>query len=583
MRRRLGPFAALRRRDSRGATRGTALTILCALALALIPGALLGVAPAHAAHAASATHATYYGVALRSATTATDTPAAATPTNTATPSTTATPTPAPTATFTPAPTATPTPKPTGWPNPLDISTVAAAAGQQQNANWCGIATVALIAQYLGSSATQAQIYSALNDPGNASEWGALPAPDSATWGITTWGPYVAADIAADFGTDPRSIAKGLTLETGANYHIIVDTNGAYDTTIHIVDNLLTTQQPISVFVDHGQHSVVVYGVDATANPLTDPGSITALHVWDPGGGQYQVGIQPQAEMTVPMSEWLSGIISWSGSDYFKYPYAANMYSNLPLDPDPSIGPYTYIPAKYNHLWIGHYVYVSPVAPGAAAGLNPDWELNQNGALIVGYASSAYAAAPAGYAGATVPMPNTAPPPPPPVQVVKIARPAPRPKPKATPTPIPLPTPRLRPSPTSSQQMAYTAPAPVDPVEAPCTAMACALAESPPTWLLLLGAALFVGVLLFIVVALALGRRRARTSGLVESRADGASGEALDAAHAGQAGQAGQAEPIIVPVVETSVAPRAPASDSPGMGDPVSAAITSAITTESAGE
>ncbi len=84
--------------------------------------------------------------------------------------------------------------------------------------------------------------------------------------------------------------------------MIVDTHGAWDTTIHIVDDLLTTRKPISVFVDNGQHSVVVSGVDATGDPLTNPNSITAIHVWDPGGGVNGIGIQPHMEQAVPIND-----------------------------------------------------------------------------------------------------------------------------------------------------------------------------------------------------------------------------------------------------------------------------------------
>src|SRR6185437_7901809 len=106
------------------------------------------------------------------------------------------------------------------------------------------------------------------------------------------------------------------------------------------------RQPISVFVDHGQHSVIVSGVEATDDPIKNPGSITAIHVWDPGGGVNHVGIQPHLEEVVPISAWLSGVISWSGSDYFKYPYAANVYQGKALDPDPAVGPYAYVPSAY---------------------------------------------------------------------------------------------------------------------------------------------------------------------------------------------------------------------------------------------
>ncbi|MDE3228272.1 MAG: hypothetical protein KGO05_00195, partial [Chloroflexota bacterium] len=393
---------------------GSALALLGALALAMISGALLDAQPA------SASPAGFTGVSLRSLAvtntpsvtdtpiaTATDTPLPA-PTATDTPVATNTPTPAPTATATPRPTPTTT---TTRKTVLDINAAATYVGVQQNGNWCGIATIALIANYLyPNSTSQGYIANLISDPNSTSEWGA-PTYDAALG----YGPGVTADISRDFGTDPRSIAYGLTAATGWQYHAKVDTASAWDATIHIVDDMINTQQPISVFVDHGQHSVIVYGVStasSTDNPVTNPSSITKIWVWDPGGGVVGTGIQPSQKLAIPISEWLSGLTSWAnfyGSDYFKYSYASNIYGGRPLDPDPGVGPYTYVASKYNHLWIGHWVWVSA---SGGAGLNADWELNQYGALIRGMDGSGFPATPAGYTGSSVPMPNNQPPPPP---------------------------------------------------------------------------------------------------------------------------------------------------------------------------
>src|SRR6185312_15697556 len=265
--------------------------LLCALALTIGAGALVGSQPVGAAP-----KTTFYGVP------STWMWAAA---NADTPTATDTPTPAPTATATTVPTSTPTTAPSPSPTAtsstvLDVSAAASAAGwPQQYSNWCGVATVALIANYLGASISQSAILGMLNDPANASQW-SYPPPDP-----SYYGPYVPANISGDFGTDPRSLAEGLTLATGRFYHAIVDTIGAYDTTVHIVRDLLISRQPISVFVDHGQHSVIVSGVGATDDPIKNPGSITAIHVWDPGGGVNHVGIQPHLEEVVPISAWLS--------------------------------------------------------------------------------------------------------------------------------------------------------------------------------------------------------------------------------------------------------------------------------------
>ena len=448
------------------------LSLLCALVLGAGFTALLGSQPARAA-----SHPAFYGIpsARMQAAAGTDTP-------TPTPSDTATPTATPGATATPSPTNTPTPAPTATPTGtpstvLDVSAAVVAAGwPQQYSNWCGVATVALIANYLGVSISQSAILGMLNNPANASQWSYPPPAPS------YYGPYVPANISGDFGTDPRALAQGLTLATGHFYHAKVDTNSAWDATIHIVRDLLTSRQPISVFVDHGQHSVIVSGVEATDDPIKNPGSITAIHVWDPGGGINYVGIQPHLEEVVPLNAWLSGIIPWSGSDYFKYPYAANVYQGKALDPDPAVGPYAFVPSAYNHLWIGHYVYLSPLASGAAAGLNADWELNQNGVLIAGLPSSPWPYLPDGYADATVPMPTNPPPPPPPVQ-------PPKPAPKLPPPPPPKPTPTARPKPTATPLATATALPTVAPVvtrdPAPaCAPVGCALTAIQADWRLL---------------------------------------------------------------------------------------------------
>jgi hypothetical protein len=383
------------RRRSRAATSRFTQTLLSAFILALVSGIFLWGQPT--------------GVGARAA--ASDVPA-----NSLVAGVTNTPTNVPTATptNTPAPTATPTATPAS-PYALDVSSAAAAAGwPQQYSNWCGVATIGLVANYLGSSISQSAILGILNDPNNQSQW-SYPAPGSAYWG-----PYIPADISGDFGTDPRSLAKGMTVATGHLYHVKVDVNGAWDTTVHIVHDMLTARQPISVFVDHGMHSVIVSGVEATGDPLSDPNSITAIHVWDPGGGVSSVGIQSTQHAVVPINTWLSGAIAWSGSSYFKYPYAANIYQGKALDPDPAVGPYAYTAAAGNHLWIGHNVYISPLATNETAGLSPDWELNQSGTLIAGLPNATWPNLPDGYTGSSVPMPTNPPPPPPPVKPPVVA-------------------------------------------------------------------------------------------------------------------------------------------------------------------
>lgn len=438
--------------------------ILCGVLLTSSAGLLFARADSLPWWDATPSHA----ATLLSTTTVTDTPTD-TPTNTPTNTPTDTPTDTPTSTPTSTPTATPTGSPTATatltatatPTPtltvLDSrvqQAIQIAHWPQQQGNWCGIATVAAIAAYLNPHtwASQSAVTSTLNSSQAISEWG-YPRVGGGAY----LGPYLAADISGDFGTDPRSIAEGLTLSTGLQYHAIVDTNGAWDATVHIVDDMIATQQPISVFVDHGQHSVLVTGVETAggANPVTNPGAITALHIFDPGVGA-NAGIQAAVYERVPIILWLSGAIPNTGDYYFAYPYAANWYHGYAFDPDPSVGPYTYVSWRDNHLWVGQYVYVSPVAPGATARLNADWELTPGGALIAGITDTGWAATPAGYSGPVVSMPMHAPPPAPPVHSVQTAPPLTPPAPTATPKPTATPIHRARPTPASG---GTTAPVP----------------------------------------------------------------------------------------------------------------------------
>lgn len=507
------------------AMRARLLVLLCAVTLTVIPGALIGGQVAHATP-----QSTFYGIPDNLLLAATDTPtntataltATDTPTTAPTASATATPsvTDTPTATNTPAPTATPTNTPTPAPTATlppcpatncDVAAAATAAGWPQiNGNWCGIATVALIADFLNpkNPISQNAVAGMLSGSSSISEWGTPP------WNQAYGTPGVTADIAEDFGTDPRSLAYGMTMATGRSYHMVVDTGGAWDATVAIVRTIIMTGQPVSVFVDHGQHSVIVSGVDVAApgdNPLTNPSSITYIHVWDPGNAASNSGIQRTMSEPVPLNTWLSGY-SDGGGEYFKHPYSNNPIGSIQLDPDPSVGPYTFVPALYNHLWVGHYVWISPYGPYFGP-TSPDWAVTPGGVLIAGEPSTGWPTTPAGYTGATVPMPTNPPPPPPPVHVFS-KKPLPKPVikvvPKPKPTPTPRPTPRPRSSPTPIPPASNVTALPIDPVtptQSVCSAFTCALASLPPLWGMALIVVLLLGALALSLAMLRPRRRR----------------------------------------------------------------------------
>lgn len=277
-----------------------------------------------------------------------------------------------------------------------LAAVQAAQWPQQGHTWCGVATVAAIARYRGYPITQSTVANYLNSAGATSPWG------TPSW--NSRGPGFRANISRDSGTDPRSLAIGLAALAHGAYHQFVDTSDALDATRHLALDLSRTHEPISVIVFHGQHSVLVSGILATDNPVTDPGSITGLEVWDPGNGFDAAGIQ-WAQMTViSLDQWLYDPTYWGA------PYAENWIGGFPEDPDPIVGPYAFDPARSasTHLWIGHYVYIRPEPAFATEALtNLDLAYDQSGAPIPSF--HADVPLPGDNGGQRVPAPGPTPP------------------------------------------------------------------------------------------------------------------------------------------------------------------------------
>ncbi len=264
-----------------------------------------------------------------------------------------------------------------------VNAVKAAQWPQQKSNWCGVASITAIIRYEGIGVTQGSMSSFLDSSAAVSTWGT---PSNAPG---YYGPGFAADISRDFGTDPRSLAEGLASQTGHPYHQFIDEISAYDATLHLAVDIARSQQPITVFVDHALHSIVISGEEATANPITDPASVTSFEVWDPGYPNN--GIQNAQEVNVSLHDWLTESIYWGE------PYSANTIGSITFDPNPAVGPYTNDPSQdeYFSLWVGHYVYIRPDAttdPSASVG--PDWAFDQYDALIGGE----HGEAPSGYHG-----------------------------------------------------------------------------------------------------------------------------------------------------------------------------------------
>lgn len=270
-----------------------------------------------------------------------------------------------------------------------------AVGLQQNANWCVPAAIGWIAYYRGQQTiTQTQVANYLNSDAAVSPWG-TPSKDA-----RSGGPAFRADIARDSGADPRAHAAGLSGVTQTPYRQVVGMRGARNATDRLIADVVRSREPIAVIVDHGLHTVMVSGVNATGDPITNPGSVVSLVVWDPGNPASSSNLQPSPKMTISINTWLSD------NRYWGRPYDANAYLGYPIDPDPAVGPYTYDPSPaandFAHLWIGRYVYIRPEPKGSmTSGVSPDWPVDQDGKLIKGWRGEM----PAGYTGPTTLITN----------------------------------------------------------------------------------------------------------------------------------------------------------------------------------
>src|SRR5262249_2087963 len=146
---------------------------------------------------------------------------------------------------------------------------------------------------------------------------------------------------------------GQSLLTGSSYHVAVDRISAQDAMQHLIADMLRTGEPIHTIVYHGQHSTIIGGVWATGDPVKNPGSITALGVWDPAFGNQP--IQASQMAYVSLDTWYTSKVYWAT------PYDEGLQGAIALDPDPAVGPYTYDPEHglSAHLWIGNYLYIRP--------------------------------------------------------------------------------------------------------------------------------------------------------------------------------------------------------------------------------
>ena len=201
-------------------------------------------------------------------------------------------------------------------------------------------------------------------------------------------PFTLANIAYDFGGDPRAIAAGVNYElsakglaSDAQYHQHIYHNGTAAATFGIAKAVATYNKPVIVLVNHAEHAVIVAGVWANANPATNPNAqITALAVYNPWNQSWGTYLSKGYYAKVSYSSWTagSGLPSPFGgtNTWYKLPYQ----SNGSLDPDPSIGIYQAGAGTANptaHHWINNFVTVQFDGHATSA----DTAYNENDAVM----------------------------------------------------------------------------------------------------------------------------------------------------------------------------------------------------------
>lgn len=279
------------------------------------------------------------------------------------------------------------------------ASTAAVDWPQANSNWCGIANVEMIVNYTYQAAAnnqnairwgtgsngQQQIFNDMNSTTGVSRWG------TAAGGPNVAGPYLKADIAADGGTDPRSIAWGIFYESAYGGYLKAQQpgyllpNGAmgyhnviYHTDVqHAVGGLARTLEryrlPVSVTMAHGLHSDVITGVYSNNDPIQSfAADVNAVVVWDPGVGSPDGGYQQAREVVWSNYTFNNDWRMWGST------YQANPFNGVAYDPDPSVGIYT-PNGTYTRHWIGYYV---DIEPDSYAAISPDYAVDENGNIML---------------------------------------------------------------------------------------------------------------------------------------------------------------------------------------------------------
>ncbi|HLW02894.1 MAG TPA: hypothetical protein VKT82_29830 [Ktedonobacterales bacterium] len=196
-------------------------------------------------------------------------------------------------------------------------------------------------------------------------------------------PFTLANISRDFGGDPRAHAVAVTYESPPQhfYHEYVYHNAVAGATYDLAKGVATTfwdgDSPEIAIVDHGDHSVVVAGVWATADPATvTNATIDSFAVYNPWDNQnFPSFLNGAYYARVSYADWTSP----TNPDWWGLPYS----SNGGADPDPIIGIYQAGPGTSHpnaHYWIGNYVAIHRDNTSTDSA---DYSINENGQLMTG--------------------------------------------------------------------------------------------------------------------------------------------------------------------------------------------------------
>lgn len=238
--------------------------------------------------------------------------------------------------------------------------------QEQYGNWCGIANIAVISNYdwlqynngVPPYLSQSDIHDLLNSSGDVSPWGRAVSGSGRQYGP---GPYVAADISADGGTDPFAIVEGVWHDTppGYYFHNWIYRTSASTATYDFGSDFGAANgvnDPISVTINGGAHSFVIDGVWASSDPSSSAShTIYYIDTWDPwldSNNQpfdhknwYYNTTQNEAWS---LSDWTSLSKFW-GQGY-------NPYNTYDPEPNTTGGNYYNSPPLSAH-WGGYFVTI----------------------------------------------------------------------------------------------------------------------------------------------------------------------------------------------------------------------------------